>query len=96
MLYDQPQLDWQTGSLAGVKVIVRCPSPELAWVHGHRFIAIAEKTRLLLPLGKWILEQACGQYQQCLAARLILPNIAVNLSARQLTQPTLIGSMSPL
>lgn len=93
MLYDQPQLDWQTGSLAGVKVIVGGYSPELAWVHGHRFIPIAEKTGLLLPSGKWILEQACGQYQQWLAAGLILPNIAVNLSARQLSQPTLIAKI---
>ncbi|MEG4066019.1 hypothetical protein QUA42_01480 [Microcoleus sp. Pol11C2] len=38
-----------------------------------------------------ILEQACGQYQQCLVAGLIIPNIAVNLSARQLSQPTLVA-----
>ncbi|MEG4231508.1 hypothetical protein QUA40_05225 [Microcoleus sp. Pol11C3] len=40
---------------------------------------------------KWILEPACWQYQQWLAAGLILPNIVVNLSARQLSQPTLIA-----
>ncbi|MEG4817914.1 hypothetical protein [Microcoleus sp. K5-D4] len=48
-LYDQPQLDWQICSLAGVKVIVGGHSPELAWVHGHRYIPIAEKTGLILP-----------------------------------------------
>ncbi|MEG3922681.1 hypothetical protein [Microcoleus sp. POL10_C6] len=49
MLYDQPQLDWQTGSLAGVKVIVGVYSPELGWIHRHRCIAIAEKTGLIWP-----------------------------------------------
>ncbi|MEG4505354.1 hypothetical protein QUA81_17040 [Microcoleus sp. F6_B4] len=38
-----------------------------------------------------MLEQPCGLYQQWLAARLILANIAVNMSARQLSQPTLIA-----
>ncbi|MEG4802500.1 EAL domain-containing protein [Microcoleus sp. ARI1-B5] len=81
----------QTGSLAGVKVIVGGYSPELGWIHRHRCIPIAEKTGLIWPWGKLILEQACGQYQQWLAAGLILPNIAVNLSARQLSQLTLIA-----
>ncbi|WP_333068314.1 MULTISPECIES: hypothetical protein [unclassified Microcoleus] len=48
-LYDQPQLDSQTGSLAGVKVIVGGCSPELGWIHRHRCIAIAEKTGLIWP-----------------------------------------------
>ncbi|MEG4167970.1 MULTISPECIES: EAL domain-containing protein [unclassified Microcoleus] len=91
LLYDQPPLDLQTGSLARVKVLVGGHSPELAWVHGPGCIPIAKKTGLIWPLGKWVLEQTCWQYQQWLAARLILPNIAVNLSARQLSQPTLIA-----
>ncbi|MEG4115902.1 hypothetical protein QUA43_00190 [Microcoleus sp. N9_B4] len=49
LLYDQPQLNWQTGSLAGVKVIVGEPSPELGWIHRYRCIPIAEKTGLILP-----------------------------------------------
>ncbi|MEG4809960.1 hypothetical protein QUA82_20215 [Microcoleus sp. F8-D3] len=49
LLYDRPQLDWQTGSLAGVKVIVGGYSPELGWIHRHRCIPIAEKTGLILP-----------------------------------------------
>jgi len=91
LLYDKPQLDSQKGSLAGVKVIVGGYSPELGWIHRHRCIPIAEKTGLIWPWGKLILEQACGQYQQWLAAGLILPNIAVNPSVRQLSQLTLIA-----
>ncbi|MEG4030569.1 MULTISPECIES: hypothetical protein [unclassified Microcoleus] len=49
LLYDQPQLDWQTGSLAGVKVILGVYSPELGWIHRHRCIPIAEKTGLIFP-----------------------------------------------
>ncbi len=93
MLYYQPQLDLQTGSLAGVEVLLRWNSPELGWIPPDRFIPIAEETGWILPLGEWILEQACWQYQQWLGAGLILPKIAVNLSARQLTQPTLIANI---
>lgn len=45
------------------------------------------------PKSEWILEQACWQYQQWLGGGVILPNIAVNLSARQLPQPTLIAKI---
>jgi len=93
LLYYQPQLDLQTGSLAGVEVLLRWNSPELGWIPPDRFIPIAEETGWILPLGEWILEQACWQYQQWLGAGLILPKIAVNLSARQLTQPTLIANI---
>ncbi|MEG4485647.1 MULTISPECIES: hypothetical protein [unclassified Microcoleus] len=49
LLYYQPQLYWQRGSLARVKVIVGGYSPELGWIHRHRCIPIAEKTGLILP-----------------------------------------------
>ncbi|MBD1812102.1 EAL domain-containing protein [Microcoleus vaginatus DQ-U2] len=91
LLYDKPQLDWQTGSLAGVKVIVGGYSPELGWIHRHRCIPIAEKTGLILPEEQMDFRASLLEYQQWLAAKLILPNIAVNLSARQLSQPTLIA-----
>lgn len=45
------------------------------------------------PKSEWILEQACWQYQQWLGGGVILPNIAVNLSARQLPPPTLIAKI---
>ena len=44
-------------------------------------------------MGEWILEQACWQYQQWLGGGVILRNIAVNLSARQLSEPTLIAKV---
>jgi len=57
LLYDRPQLDSQTGSLAGVKVIVGGYSPELGWIHCHLCIPIAEKTGLIGLWGKLILDK---------------------------------------
>ncbi len=91
MLYYQPQLDLQTGSLAGVELLLRWHSPELGWIPPDRFIPIAAETGLIWALGEWILEQAGWQYQQWLGGGVILPKIAVNLSARQLPQATLIA-----
>jgi len=52
LLYYQPQLDLQTGSLAGVEVLLRSHSPELGWIPPDRFIPIAAETGLIWPLGK--------------------------------------------
>ena len=58
-------------------------------IYSHRLY----KLDLFGRKSEWILEQACWQYQQWLGGGLILPNIAVNLSARQLTQPTFIAKI---
>jgi EAL domain-containing protein (putative c-di-GMP-specific phosphodiesterase class I) len=59
MVLGRRKLYFQTGSLHGVEVLLRSHSPELGWIPSHRFIPIAEKTGLILPLGEGILEQAC-------------------------------------
>ena len=85
-LYYQGQVD-DEGRLTGVEALLRWQHPELGMVSPAEFIPIAEETRLILPLGKWVLETACAQ----LALWATMPElakftVAVNVSAHQFRQ----------
>ena len=85
----QPQVCATTGRLLGVEALLRWNSPDLGAISPVQFIPIAEETGLILPIGAWVLQEACQQ-----AARwrkelgLELP-VAVNLSAKQFRQKDL-------
>ncbi len=84
LLFYQAQVDGQRG-LTGVEVLLRWQHPKRGLVSPAEFIALAEETGVILPLGKWVLETACRQ----LALWAEIPEmahltIAVNVSARQL------------
>ena len=86
VLYFQPQVSYQ-GQVTGVEALVRWEHPQHGLVSPAAFIAVAEETGLILPLGLWVLETACALLaqwaQQPTLAHL---SLAVNVSARQLHQ----------
>lgn len=91
-LHYQPIVSLTTGILCGFEALVRWQSPSRGFVSPGDFIPIAEETGLIVPMGKWILETACGQMQEW---RTKFPQaesvvISVNLSSRQFSQPDLI------
>ncbi|MGL5035360.1 MAG: putative bifunctional diguanylate cyclase/phosphodiesterase, partial [Microcystaceae cyanobacterium] len=86
----QPQLDLETDSLLGVEVLLRWQHPKWGWISPANFIPLAEETALIVPIGYWVLLQACLQYQQWSRQGLAPLKISVNLSPRQLQQPDLI------
>lgn len=80
-LYYQPQVELQTGGILGGEALVR-------WRHPHRglllpavFMSIAEECGAIVPIGRWVLHEACRQAQTWLESGLPLQVVAVNISA---------------
>jgi diguanylate cyclase (GGDEF)-like protein/PAS domain S-box-containing protein len=82
ILHFQPQVEVSTGKIIGLETLVRWTHPELGIVAPSKFIPVAEDTGLIIPIGEWILEEAC-KFNRGLENGGNRLNIAVNLSARQ-------------
>ena len=90
-LYFQPVIDLERGGVTGFEALLRWRHPERGLVAPGEFIALAEATGLIVPIGAWVLEEACRQtarWQQAAGDAATL-TISVNLSPRQLAEPTL-------
>ncbi len=88
-LHYQPIVNLKTQKIEGFEALLRWEHPQRGLLHPEEFIAIAEETGLIVPIGWWVLREACRQvkiWQQTIpgAERLW---VTVNLSARQLLQP---------
>ena len=93
-LYYQPKIEMSTGKMLGVEALIRWHHPTLGVLGPDRFIPIAESNNFIIPLGKWVIEQACRQLQIWQEAKLPRFSIAVNLSANQLADPALVGQVA--
>ena len=80
VLHYQPQVDLATGVITGAEALVRIASPE-GLVPPADFVRVAEDCGLILPLGRWVLKEACQQMVAWQSAGLRLPRISVNVSA---------------
>ncbi len=89
-LYYQPQVNIKTGKIIGVEALVRWLSPEKGMIPPNQFIPVAENTDFIIPLGKWILDQACFQIKQWQELNLPIIPISVNISPRQFCQTDLV------
>ncbi|MDN2712158.1 EAL domain-containing protein [Janthinobacterium sp. SUN118] len=94
VLHYQPQLDLASGRIVGLEALLRWQHPDLGMVAPQRFIALAEDTGLIVPIGAWVMRQACTQMQAWHAAGLGRLRLAVNLSARQFNEPNLVASIA--
>jgi diguanylate cyclase (GGDEF)-like protein/PAS domain S-box-containing protein len=88
MVY-QPKVAIASGRIVGLEALLRWNNGELGDVSPVRFIALAERTGLIVPIGAWVLEQTCRQVARWNAQGLVL-QVAVNLSPRQFDQKDLI------
>jgi diguanylate cyclase (GGDEF)-like protein/PAS domain S-box-containing protein len=88
-LFYQPVVDIRSGRVTGVEALLRWEHPERGLLGPPEFISLAEETGLILPIGRWAIEEACRQGQIWREANPDRPpmRIAVNLSARELAQP---------
>lgn len=92
-LWYQPQVDLATGNVVGLEALVRWQHPERGLVSPGTFIPIAEECGLIVPLGNWVLRQACLENKAWQAAGLPPLRVAVNLSAFQFKRGTLLATI---
>ena len=83
-LYYQPQVEASSGKIIGLEALARWHHPTHGLLCPTRFIPIAEVTGLILPLGRWVIEDVCRQIANWRAEALIPPTVAINVSAAQL------------
>jgi diguanylate cyclase (GGDEF)-like protein len=88
VLYYQPIVSLKTNQLIGFEALIRWKHPQTGLISPEKFIALAEDTGLIIPIGEWVLQQAC---QQLRTWQLTFPlasslHISVNLSSKQIKQ----------
>ncbi|MBY0482998.1 EAL domain-containing protein [Nitrosomonas sp.] len=81
VLYYQPKVNLDSGKITGTEALLRWQHPEWGLVLPDRFVQIAEDCGLIVPIGRWVLREACAQAMRWEAAGLKLGSIAVNISA---------------
>ena len=89
----QPKLDLRRGRISGVEALLRWNSPDRGWCAPMEFIPLAEETGLIVPIGEWVLREACRQYAAWRSEGIALPHVAVNVSARQFKQKGFVESI---
>jgi diguanylate cyclase (GGDEF)-like protein/PAS domain S-box-containing protein len=96
VLYYQPQADLRNGRLVGFETLIRWQHPTRGLLSPGEFIGVAEENGLILPIGRWVLEQGCRQLAEWDRAHPACHplSISVNLSARQFTDPSLAAEVA--
>jgi len=94
LLHYQQKIDLRSGAIIGAEALVRWNHPEWALVRPARFIPLAEETGLIVPLGEWVLHEACRQAREWLDQGLRPGVVSVNLSVRQFRQEGLVRTVS--
>ncbi len=81
LLHYQPQIDLASGAMIGAEALIRWRDPGLGLVYPGQFVPIAEACGLIVPIGRWVLREACRQVRAWLDAGLRAVPVAVNISA---------------
>ena len=92
-LYYQPRFDVRSGALVGCEALLRWQHPERGLLLPERFIALAEETGLIVPIGEWVLRSACDQARAWQKDGCAPIAVSVNLSMRQFRQEALANAI---
>lgn len=94
VIHYQPILDLESQEMLGMEALVRWMHPRLGMLSPIKFIPLAEETNLIVPLGDWILREACRQVQEWRDENGIDVSVTVNISIRQFQQAELVDMVS--
>ncbi|WML39369.1 EAL domain-containing protein [Neobacillus sp. OS1-2] len=92
-LHFQPQIHLTEQKIVGMEALLRWTHPEIGDIPPAEFIPIAEETGLILPIGDWVIRNACRQIRKWLDAGIQNIKVAVNLSAKQFLQHDLVDKI---
>ncbi len=93
LLHYQSKVNLETGTISGAEALLRWSHPEWGLVSPGRFIPVAEESGLIVPIGHWVLGEACTQAKRWLDEGLALGTIAVNISALELRQENFVEGL---
>jgi diguanylate cyclase (GGDEF)-like protein/PAS domain S-box-containing protein len=93
-LHYQPQIDLLNGKVIGMEALIRWHHPEQGLISPARFIPVAETSGLIIPIGEWVLEEACRQARIWLQDGRPPFRVAVNLSALQFKRGNILDTVS--
>jgi diguanylate cyclase (GGDEF)-like protein len=93
-LYYQPRIDVRTGAAVGCEALLRWNHPERGLLLPERFIALAEETGLIVPIGEWVLRTACARARTWQKRKSPPVSVSVNLSSRQFKQEALAAAVA--
>jgi len=92
LLY-QPQYNLSNDNIIGVEALIRWQHPELGMVPPDKFIPLAEESGLIIPIGEWVLLEACQQYKKLCQAGFELKQIGINISGQQIQRGNLFNTV---
>jgi len=90
VLHYQPQIDIARGAIVGMEALLRWRHPERGLIAPGEFIAVAEETGLIVPIGRWVLMDACREAARWRREGLPPVQMSVNLSALQMERPDMV------
>lgn len=96
VVYYQPQIDINSGRIVGVEALLRWQRPGIGLVPPNQFIPLAEDTGIILPIGEWVLREACKQHKFWKQTHGINLRMGVNLSSHQFKQATLSTTIASI
>jgi len=94
LLHYQPKVNLSTGQITGAEALIRWQHPDRGLVSPAQFVAIAEDCGLILPIGRWVLREACRQAREWQRAGLPFMRVAINVSATEFRAKTFLEEVS--
>ncbi|WP_299181399.1 bifunctional diguanylate cyclase/phosphodiesterase [uncultured Neptuniibacter sp.] len=93
VLHYQPQINLKTGQIEGAETLIRWNHPERGLLYPDSFIPICEQMGLIVPIGYWIIHQACHDLNNLIREGIHLEHLGVNLSFRQFGDENLVPTI---